>query len=109
RRRRSAPDSASTRRRLIPPHPGDQGKCSAKALSQRGFIRATNALQILTVEDQFDLASFRQNRAQAAILSFTRSPDVIMSIDFMYCLRHDFGGTKPSQKNPLKGKHRRFR
>jgi hypothetical protein len=23
-------------------------------------------------------------------------------MDFMYCLRHDFGGTKPSQKNPLK-------
>ena len=43
---------------------------------------------------------------QAAILSFARSPDVIMSIELMYCLRHDFGGTKPSQKNPLKGKHR---
>ena len=26
----------------------------------------------------------------------------ILSMDFMYCLRHDFGGTKPSQKNPLK-------
>jgi len=62
---------------------GVTGKCSAKALSQRGFIRATNALQILTVEDQFDLASFRQNRAQAAILSFAGSPDVIMSIDLI--------------------------
>jgi len=31
-RGRFATDSASTRRRLIPPHPGDQRKCSAKAL-----------------------------------------------------------------------------
>jgi hypothetical protein len=52
--------------------------------------------------DSFDLASFRQNRAQAAILSFAKSPDIILSIDFMYLFRHDFGGTKPSQKNPLK-------
>ena len=50
---RSAPDSASTCRRLIPPPPGDQRKCSAKAPFQHGFIRAANALQILTVEDQF--------------------------------------------------------
>jgi len=52
--------------------------------------------------DSFNLASFRQNRAQAAILSFAMSLDVILSMDFIYCLRHDFGGTKPSQKNPIK-------
>jgi hypothetical protein len=52
RRRRFAADRASTRRRLIPPHPGDHRKCSAKALFQRGFIRAINAFQIPTVEDQ---------------------------------------------------------
>ena len=50
-----AADSAPTRRRLIPPHPGDQRKCSAKALFQRGFIRAINVLQIPAVEDQLTL------------------------------------------------------
>ena len=54
RRRRFAADRASTHRRLTPLHPSDQRKCSAKALFQRGFIRAINALQIPTVEDQPD-------------------------------------------------------
>ena len=52
RRRRFAADRASTHRRLTPLHPSDQRKCRAKALFQRGFIRAINALQIPTVEDQ---------------------------------------------------------
>ena len=54
RRRRFATDSASTRRRLIPSHPSDQRKCSAKALFQRGSIRVINILQIPTVEDQLN-------------------------------------------------------
>src|SRR5208283_3175768 len=71
-------DSASTRRRLIPPPPGDQRKCSAKALFQRGFIRATptnndaeTALRhaVIARRISFGTRTDEGSRAYAAILS----------------------------------------
>ena len=54
RRRRPAANRPATRRRLIPPNPAKPPECSAKPIFRRDLCRPLNALQIRTVEDQYD-------------------------------------------------------